>query len=304
MQELCITVSHFDGGETWTSEKYLHPGDTTRGLSRSFFDLVTLADGEIGAVWLDSRLTANREDGSTLFFSKTVGDSGFLTDQAIDSGTCECCRTNLFVSENGDIHVLYRDIRSDSIRDISHVISHDNGRTFTDPSRISRDNWVIFGCPHTGPSMGETKKGLSVVWFTMGSSPGVYQTQYDRSAQSYSERALVTRDGTHPQVLTTEDGASIYLWEEADAGSGQAHSMSHEGPVATISMNELSSPKSVIKAQVWHSGTPIREHWISRADQFSTVPVGIPLPDGYMGIAWLQKNEDGSRSVRYRRMKS
>lgn len=293
----------FDDGKTWTSENYLHSGDTTRGLSRSFFDLARLPDGEVGAVWLDSRLTATRGDGSTLFFSKTSGNFGFLKDQPVDSGTCECCRTNLFVAQNGDIHILYRDIWNDSIRDISHVVSEDNGKTFAGPTRISRDNWVIFGCPHTGPSMGETSEGLMIAWFTQGGGPGVYHTLYDVKTRTYTRKELLTREGTHPQLLTTEDEATIFLWEESGAGSSHAHSMDSGTPMVTLSMDDLTSPRSVIKARVWKEGRPVREHWVSSTDQFSTVPVGISLPDGFVGIAWLQQNEDGSSSVMYRRIK-
>ena len=63
----------FDDGLNWSASNYLHVGDTTLGLSRSFFDLATLPDGEVGAVWLDSRLTEKHGDSSSLFFAKTDG---------------------------------------------------------------------------------------------------------------------------------------------------------------------------------------------------------------------------------------
>lgn len=294
----------FDDGVTWAPENYLHVGDTTKGLSRSFFDIATLPDGEVGAIWLDSRMTQTRGDGSTLFFSKTQDDQGFLKDQAIGAGTCECCRTELFVSKNGDIHALYRDIWHDSIRDISHIISQDHGKTFSKPARISTDDWVIYGCPHTGPSMSEQEDELNIVWFTMGGDPGLYHTRYDSEDEVYSPKKMLTRDGRHPQVLTSGKDQLVFLWEESEGAGQHSNHMNHGAPEASISLKSFSDPKSVIKAQVWQEGHPLREHWVSLPDHFAELPVGISLPDGFIGVAWIQKNDDESGSVMYRRIKA
>ncbi len=66
------------------------------------------------------------------------------------------------------MHVLYRGIIDDSIRDMVHMMSTDAGKTFTAPERISNDNWVLNGCPHTGPAMTENADGLHFSWFTGG----------------------------------------------------------------------------------------------------------------------------------------
>src|SRR5690606_8184855 len=182
----------FDDGHTWSPERYLHVGDTTAGQSRSFFDIATLPDGEIGAIWLDSRLKSAETEGSTLFFAKTQGAEGFVSDRPIGYETCECCRTELFVAESGDIHVLFRKIWQDSIRDITHMVSENGGSSFSEPVRISRDNWVIYGCPHTGPSMTETSDGLEITWFTMGGEPGVYRTKYDPVSREFTAKELLS----------------------------------------------------------------------------------------------------------------
>ena len=44
--------------------------------------------------------------------------------------------------------------------------------------RISQDNWVISGCPHTGPAMAENKEGIHFTWFTGGSGSGIYYQQF------------------------------------------------------------------------------------------------------------------------------
>mgnify|MGYP000415694261 CR=1 FL=1 len=63
-------VQSSDKGANWTSPKYLHNGDTTAGIGRSFFDIASLPDGEVGAIWLDGR--NKLENGSSLFFAKTT----------------------------------------------------------------------------------------------------------------------------------------------------------------------------------------------------------------------------------------
>src|SRR5690349_10239237 len=76
-----LYTQSFDHGKTWTKEKYLHT-DTLREYGRSYFDIVTLADGEIGAAWLDGR-NKTGNDGTSLYFSKTKNKEGFQRDKQI-----------------------------------------------------------------------------------------------------------------------------------------------------------------------------------------------------------------------------
>lgn len=201
----------FDNGTSWTKSNYLHT-DTSQGIGRSFFDISVLPDGEIGAIWLDGR--KRQRDGSTLCFAKTNGNEGFGKDVEIGQKTCQCCRTDIFVDKQNKINIAYRDIINDSIRDIVHLTSPDNGNTFTESTRISEDNWVISGCPHTGPSIVNSNKGVSFFWFTSGGTDGVYTTDLAHDSNVFTKRQLINPHARHPQAIDLENGTIVLAWDE------------------------------------------------------------------------------------------
>ena len=160
----------FDNGKTWTK-----PGSLTKdtaSFDQRYFDVALLSGGEAGIVWLDNRKRSKKE-GSGLYYAVTKGTNGFGDEQLISEPCCQCCRTDLFIDKKENIHVLYRAIINDSIRDMVHIVSTDKGRSFSSPKRISKDNWVISGCPHTGPAMAENSEGLHFTWFSGGGSAGI-----------------------------------------------------------------------------------------------------------------------------------
>src|SRR5690606_35433425 len=97
-----------DNGTHWSAPRFLHT-DTSRSYGRSFFDVAKLADGEVGAIWLDGRL-GNQEKGLALFFARTESGKGFGRDTCLDKNTCECCRTEIITDGMGRIHMAYRSI--------------------------------------------------------------------------------------------------------------------------------------------------------------------------------------------------
>ena len=151
-----------DNGKTWTAEAFLH-ADTVSGRSRSYFDIERLTDGEIGASWLDVALN-NKTAGRSVRFAKTTKTSGFGNEILIDSSACQCCRIDVYCDVVGRINIAYRGLTKgmmgQSIRDMMLATSSDKGKTFTKPLNISQDNWMIDGCPHTGPSLCSTKSGI------------------------------------------------------------------------------------------------------------------------------------------------
>lgn len=220
----------FDQGRTWTKEKFLH-SDTLADNSRSFFDITTLPDGEIGAVWVDSRFKSGKE-GSALFFTKTKGNEGFEPDHQIGETVCECCRTDLYVDPANNVHVVYRDIESTvkgQVRDFVHAISTDHGVTFTASGKVSPDNWLIDGCPHTGASMAENQTGLFVAWFTAGGQPGLYFTKSLDNGSTFQPRQLLSEEARHPQMVASCDKI-VAVWDETQ----QQHAMhaGHSGHAA------------------------------------------------------------------------
>lgn len=201
-----------DKGKTW-SEKVRLVSDT-KSTSQSFYDIALLPDGNLGMVWLDSREIEPENKGKTVYFAKTDLDRGFMPEKPIAGSTCECCRTEIYVDGNKRIHVAYRNIieRGEQfyddnfgttdveIRDMYYLYSDDETKTFTTPIPISRDNWHINGCPHTGPSLALNNDKLGAVWFTADNgNAGLFFTT--KTKDNFSERVLLTNEGRHPQMV-------------------------------------------------------------------------------------------------------
>lgn len=201
----------FDEGKTWSRSKPLV--NDTAGYDQRYYDVALLPTGEVAIIWLDNRKRSNKE-GSALYFATTDGGNGFKNERMISEGCCQCCRTDLFVDSKAGIHVLYRGIIKDSIRDMLHSVSTDGGRIFSDPKLISNDNWVIRGCPHTGPAMTENKEGLHFAWFTGGANKGCFYTQSPDNGKNFIQQDRISTAGSHPQIVSCPGGELLIAWDE------------------------------------------------------------------------------------------
>jgi hypothetical protein len=202
----------FNDGVSWSPARPLVTD--TAGFDQRYYDVALLPSGEVAIIWLDNRKSTGKE-GSALYFATTVGTAGFQKERRISEGCCQCCRTDLFIDSRAGIHVLYRGIIKDSIRDMLHSVSMDGGMNFSAPRLIGNDNWVIKGCPHTGPSMTENKEGLHFTWFTGGKNKGCYYNRSADNGRSFAQQQPVSAAGSHPQLSTLPGGKLVVVWDEA-----------------------------------------------------------------------------------------
>lgn len=236
-----------DDGKNWSPKRKLV--NTEASLSQSFYDVALLPDGELGLCWLDSRKQEKDKDGSTLYFAKTKGDSGFYDEKPIAGSTCQCCRTDLFVDESNEIHIAFRNITEGSIRDMYRVGSIDNGLTFTSPVVMGNDNWKIDGCPHTGPSFANNSKDLAVAWFTGATSGiGIFFKKLSNDVSPYDEKTLISTIGRHPQMIGLPNGNFYIVYEEFYKVDDQSyshimlHTMNSDG---TELKKKISKPRTI-----------------------------------------------------------
>ena len=236
----------FDGGVSWSKPTRLVKD--TAGNDQRYYDVALLENGEAAIMWLDNRKIIPQE-GSSLYYAVTQGRSGFQNERMIGEGCCPCCRTDLFIDSKSGIHVLYRGILQDSIRDMVHRVSIDGGNSFSAPVRISNDNWVINGCPHTGPSMTENRAGLHFAWFTGGSRKGSYYTRSVDNGKSFKEHDQVSLLGSHPQLAALSNGALAIVWDETVSRDGKFNKrigMQVRGNEGTAAPREFITPDSSI----------------------------------------------------------
>ncbi|WP_207420464.1 hypothetical protein [Desertivirga brevis] len=218
-------TSSKDSGKNWSTPLFLH-SDTSHHYGRNFFDLATLKDGEIAAIWLDGRF-GKTQKGSALFFAKTEKGKGFAPDSCLNKSTCECCRTDLLVDDHGNLHIAYRSIQfpvttaGAQVRDMVYISSRDNGKTFTKEQAISNDYWKIDGCPHSGPSLSVSADKVNAVWFSAAEGkPGLYFSTSLNNAP-FAKRTSLSTKGRHPQ-LTTVGQKLVMVCEESGTGTNQS----------------------------------------------------------------------------------
>lgn len=201
----------FNGGLSWTNAKPLVTDSS--GFDQRYYDVALLPSGEAAIIWLDNR-KSTRLEGSALYFAATNGKLGFQNERKIAEGCCQCCRTDLFVDSGAGVHVLYRGIIRDSIRDMLHSVSMDGGQSFSAAQLISEDNWVIQGCPHTGPAMAENKTGLHFAWYTGGRKKGCFYTRSQNNGQTFFQNEHISDRGSHPQLVALASGDLLIAWDE------------------------------------------------------------------------------------------
>jgi hypothetical protein len=267
----------FDNGNSWTMAKPLVTDE--RSNDQRYFDLALLPNGEAAIIWLD-----NREDretaGSSLYFASTNGKNGFEKERMIQGSICPCCRTDLFVDGSGVIHTAFRAIINDSIRDMVHMESADLGKTFSAPKRISADNWVINGCPHTGPSMVSNSNGMHFAWYTGEEPAGVFYTRSPFRSSSYLPKDSVSGNGSakHPQINCLDNDNMVLCWDE------------------TVKAGEKYNSRIGIQVRS-KEGVPLIKKFISVSEDISEFPVLKSAGPNSVLIAYSRRMENGKAVI-------
>jgi len=291
-----------DEGKTWSKNSFLHT-DTAHHYGRSFFDITTLKDGELAAIWLDGRY-GKEIKGSALFFARTAKGTGFTADSCLEKGTCECCRTNLVKDEEGNLHVAFRnisypsDLSGKQVRDMAYLYSKDNGMTFTAPKTISEDNWQIEGCPHSGPSMAVTGQLVNGVWFTAGGTPGIYYTA-GTVGETFKKRTLLSASGRHPQMAALPNGKVAIVFEEnLQVEQEPAMKMDHGSGAMNMTHGQAGKAKIILK--IFNQGKEEKSMEISDGQDAAHHAVLTAQKDGIL-VAWISEKM-GKPNVYYARV--
>jgi hypothetical protein len=156
---------------------------------------------------------------------------------------CFCCKTAI-VSRGSDVYVAWRHLFSGGVRDIAIARSSDGGRTFSDPARVSEDNWKIDACPDDGPAMSVDGDGaLRVVWPTLvqdaaGARIGIFEAISRDGGATFSRRERVdagTAAPAHPRIAGAMQGDAV-VWDELAAGARRV--MLRTGGAAPVALTD------------------------------------------------------------------
>jgi hypothetical protein len=242
-----VTARSSDGGKTFGATTAI-PGGEGAG-NRGWENIAIDRGGHVHVVWLDHRELAKSASMNHMaehhtepadskkdavasaqlskLYTATLDDGA--SSHAITGGVCYCCKTAIVAgTESGDIYLAWRHVYPKNIRDIAFTESHDGGRTFTAPTRISEDQWQIEGCPEDGPALAvDARRQIHVVWPTLvqdGNNPpsiGIF-CAFSGPDRHFSQRQRIPTEGVphHPQIAVTRD--AIYLsWDELKNGARQ-----------------------------------------------------------------------------------
>jgi hypothetical protein len=228
-----------DGGRTFAPP--VRVNDDEQPVAHGMHSLAVASDGRLHLAWLDDRnlgpppaaattppsasaqkkmeqMEQNRE-----VFTAYSADGGrsFSRNRRVAGEACPCCKTSMAVAGDGRVYVGWRQVLPGEYRHIAVSSSGDRGETFSPPKIVSDDQWVIAGCPVSGPALSVAGDGaLRVMWYTAGErgTPGLYWAQSQDGGQSFSESRLFTRGqafGT-PHMLTNRAGNNVVVWASYD----------------------------------------------------------------------------------------
>lgn len=262
-----LYIQSFDKGKTWTEPEPVHSDDNIEN-SHAFSTAVLLPNGEVGAVWLDTR---NQLDHSEVFFARTHEDEGFGQDKQIGGPSCECCKLSLYVDGTEDLHLVYRSLTKNNIRDISHIVSRDNGKTFSTPSVVYNDEWQINACPHNGPDIAASGDHLFVIWYTAGGEEGLYYARSDGNG-GFPTRNRLTKQAKRAYIASLNNHV-LAVWDE-------------------IFQREDQSYRRVQMGRINQDGELVETHYLSPKGVKASMPSLLKMNGGSVIASWTQRTEE------------
>lgn len=211
-----------DGGHSFSKSESI----TSNKESQRFEQLALDADGSVFVAWLDKRNRAQARaadqayKGAALFFAWSKDGGGSYTEaRMLKDSTCECCRIAVAFASSGRPAVLFRNIFPGSVRDHA-IVTLGDPATPGEVHRVSQDSWKTEACPHQGPSLAISPKGIyHAVWFTGGEArKGLFYARSTNGGQTFSEPMALgrpDRSASRPYVLASASGDAI-VWKEFD----------------------------------------------------------------------------------------
>ncbi len=212
-----------DDGLSFSSPITIHEN---LGVMGHRFDSLNInSQGVISVAWLDKRdkfkakSLGEEYKGISLYYawSEDHGKS-FNKEVKIADHTCECCRIGSVTDQKDTLHLIWRHIYDDNIRDHA-LMSIDSQQQIMRFTRASVDNWQTDACPHHGPAItSDNENHLYYSWFSQGSThSGVMVGGYDKNNNKVMAVSVVddSAQASHPQILM-HNGLLINAWKRFD----------------------------------------------------------------------------------------
>jgi len=261
------------------------PVDPSGTASQSFYTLAVGPDGAVYAAWLDGRDRGQGKSGSSaLYVAKSTNrGQSFEKSVRVALNVCPCCRPSITFMDAKTMHIGWRGVIEDDIRDIFVGTSTDGGATFGAPTRVAEDNWRISGCPHSGPWLATMGGKLFAAWRTVTGDRGrVYIASSGDNGARFSAKVEADTnlyDANHPQLLALE--GSVGLVFQAREASGQN------------GWDKL----DVYFRQIDQNGSLAPLQRLGHAAGSATYPTLLFERPDHLFVAWTEGTEDGQKVV-------
>jgi hypothetical protein len=261
------------------------PVDLTGTASQSFYTLAVGPDGAVYAAWLDGRDRGQGKSGSSALYIARSTNRGqsFEKSVRVALNVCPCCRPSIAFTDAKTVHIGWRGVSHDDIRDIFVGTSTDGGSTFSAPAPVAEDKWRINGCPHSGPSLATMGGKLFAAWRTVTGDRGrVYIASSGDNGAHFSAKVEADaglHDANHPQLLALE--GSVGLVFQARQASGQDGWGKFDVYFRQIDQNRSLSPLQRL----------------GHAAGSATYPTILFERPDHLFVAWTEGTEDGQKVV-------
>lgn len=132
----------------------------------------------------------------------------------LDADTCNCCQTDVALTGKGAL-LAWRDHGDGDVRDIA--TARFDGTTWTQPSPVHADGWVVHGCPVNGPAIAARGDVAVVGWYTAANDKPTVQLALSRDAGAHFDAPVVVAQGASVlgRVDVAFDGTQAWVaWLE------------------------------------------------------------------------------------------
>lgn len=263
-----VTASK-DGGRTWSTPILLNRDGKKN--EHGFVSLAPLANGGVGATWLDGRnMVEGKEEGDMTLRYATIDAAGAIRSEAqLDDRTCECCTTAMTMVAGRPV-ITYRDRSADEVRDIAVVRQTASG--WSKPRLIHSDGWKTAGCPVNGPQLDARGSRVVAAWFSAAGEHGRAYVAFSDDGGVTFDNPVVIDDGRPvgrmDVVLLSRDSA-VVTWSEQTAQGAElrARRVPRNGkPPSSVKVADSSAARAAGFARAAVVGQDVYVAWTEQND--------------------------------------
>jgi hypothetical protein len=252
--------------------------------AQSFYTMSVSPQGTIYLSWLSS---------SAVYIARSTdrGASFQPPVRITENDSCPCCRPSISFTGDRNVHVAWRRVVDDNIRDIFLSTSSDGGDTWKPGVRVAEDNWKLNGCPHSGAATAVLGKRLFVAWTTVRDSKGqLYLAWSDDAGRTFSPRVKLgdeVVDPNHSHLALAGPGRLAIVFQGRAPGRNQGW-----GPV------------NAWYREVDASGQVSGLQQLGNAGKSASYPFAAFEDPGRIFVAWTEPAKEGHNVVLIRGRRS